>query len=281
MASAEPTAPHDAAALESIARQLRLSILDITHHAGCGHTGGSLSAVEILTALYFHIMRIDPSRPDWPDRDRLVLSKGHITPGYYATLCKRGFFPEATLATYDQVDSILQGHPDMRKTPGVDMSTGSLGQGLSVGIGMALGGAADGREFTTYVVMGDGELQEGQVWEAAMYAGAHRLRRLVAIVDDNQVQLAGRTAEILDLEPLGDKWRAFGWRYDECEGHDVAAVIDALERAKASSLEGPAIVVAHTVKGKGVSFMEGRSEWHARAPDDDEYERARREILSS
>jgi transketolase len=281
MTSAKTGHRSDIGELEEIARELRLAILDITHHAGCGHTGGSLSAVEILTALYFRIMHIDPSRPDMPDRDRLVLSKGHITPGYYTTLAKRGYFPEATLATYDQVNSILQGHPDMTKTPGVDMSTGSLGQGLSVGIGMALGGAADGREFTTYVVLGDGELQEGQVWEAAMYAGTHRVRRLVAVVDYNKVQLAGKTAEILDLEPLDDKWQAFGWQVGECDGHDIAAVVDALEEATRASLEGPVVVIAHTVKGKGVSFMEDAPEWHARAPNDDEYERAKQEILSS
>jgi transketolase len=281
MTSTDSVVQHDIDALVEIARELRLSIIETTHNAGCGHTGGSLSAVEILAALYFRIMNIDPARPGLPDRDRFVLSKGHITPGYYTTLAKRGYFPEATLATYDQLDSILQGHPDMRKTPGVDMSTGSLGQGLSVGIGMALGGAADGLEFTTYVVMGDGELQEGQVWEAAMYAGTHRLKGLVAVVDYNKVQLAGKTAEILDLEPLSDKWRAFGWRVEECDGHDMAEVVEALERATESSREGPVIVIAHTVKGKGVSFMEDRPEWHARAPNDEEYEQAKREIQSS
>jgi transketolase len=270
----------EVAELERIARELRLSIISTTHAAGCGHTGGSLSSVEILTALYFRIMNIDPARPDLPDRDRFILSKGHSTPGYYAALAKRGYFPESALATFDQVGSILQGHPDMTKTPGVDMSTGSLGQGLSVGIGMALGGTANGQEFTTYVVLGDGELQEGQVWEAAMYASARRVQRLVAVVDYNKVQLVGPTAEVLCLEPLSDKWQAFGWLVAECDGHDMSAVVKALDWATVSSRHRPAVVIAHTVKGKGVSFMEGSFEWHGKAPNDDEYERARQELLS-
>jgi transketolase len=268
------------AALERVAREIRLSIIRTTHAAGCGHTGGSLSEVEILTALYFRIMNIDPSRPGMPDRDRFILSKGHSTPGYYSVLARRGYFPESVLETFDRVGSMLQGHPDMRKTPGVDMSTGSLGQGLSVGIGMALGGAANRQSFMTWVLLGDGELQEGQVWEAAMYAGSHRVRRLVAVVDLNRVQLVGRTAEVLDLEPLADKWRAFGWQVRECDGHVMAEVIEALEAAKADSLEGPSVVIAHTVKGKGVSFMEGRYEWHGKAPNDEEYEKAFRELSS-
>jgi len=273
--------PERIAALEEIARDIRVSIIRTTHHAGCGHTGGSLSEVEVLTALYFELMNIDPARPDWTERDRFVLSKGHCTPGYYATLAKRGYFSEDLLATFDQVDSLLQGHPDMRKTPGVDMSTGSLGQGLSVGIGMLLGGEANGQDFQTYVLLGCGEIQEGQVWEAAMYAGTHRVPRLVAIIDYNEVQLTGPTESVLSMRPLEDKWRAFAWEVLECDGHDVTAVVDTLGRARSLSSRKPVVVIAHTVKGKGVSFMEHNYEWHGRAPNDDEAAQAIREILSA
>jgi len=262
--------------LQDQARSVRTLIIDTISRAGCGHTGGSLSAVEILVALYFRAMRIDPRKPDRPDRDRLILSKGHASAGYYCTLARRGYFPEAKLAEFDAMDSMLQGHPCMRTTPGVDMTTGSLGQGLSVGIGMALGRDRRRMDFRVYVLMGDGELQEGQVWEAAMYAGAHKLTGLVGIVDYNKVQLAATVAETLDLEPLADKWEAFGWSVLECDGHDMAQVVAALERAK--GISGPVVVLAHTVKGKGVSFMEGRHQWHGRAPDEQEKRRALAEI---
>jgi transketolase len=273
--------PERIAALGELARELRVSIIRTTHRAGCGHTGGSLSEVEILTALYFELMNIDPARPDWPERDRFILSKGHCTPGYYSALAKRGYFSEDLLATFDEVDSLLQGHPDMRKTPGVDMSTGSLGQGLSVGIGMALGGEANGQSFQTYVLLGCGEIQEGQVWEAAMYAGNHRVPRLVAILDYNKVQLTGATESVLSLQPVVDKWSAFAWEVLECDGHDLASLLEALDRARSLSARRPVILIAHTVKGKGVSFMENRFEWHAKAPSDAEAEQAIREILSA
>jgi transketolase len=266
------------AELRHVCRQIRRSIITTIAHAGAGHTGGSLSEVEILAALYFRAMRIDPSRPQWPDRDRFILSKGHASPGYYCTLAARGYFDAALLADFDAVDSMLQGHPCMRKTPGVDMSTGSLGQGLSAGVGMILGRDQLGLDFRVYVLLGDGELQEGQIWEAAMFAGQRVVKGLIAIVDYNRVQLSGTVPGTLELEPLADKWRAFGWRVGECDGHDLAGVVEAIEQASHASASGPVVVIAHTTKGKGVSFMEGKYQWHGRAPNDEECRRALDEI---
>ncbi len=272
---------NDVQLLEQICRYIRKSIINTVADAGAGHTGGSLSEVEILVALYFHVMNIDPHKPQMPDRDRFILSKGHSSPGYYCTLANRGYFGEEKLAEFDAVDSMLQGHPCMLKTPGVDMSTGSLGQGLSAGIGMILGRDRSGLKFNVYVLMGDGELQEGQVWEAAMYAGTHRLKGLVGIVDYNKVQLSGTVEETLSLEPLADKWKAFGWHVVECDGHKIADVVAAIEKARdLSSAEGPAVVIAHTVKGKGVSFMEGKYQWHGKAPNEQERVKALAEIDS-
>lgn len=264
--------------LRSICRRLRMLIIDTVANAGVGHVGGSLSEVEILVSLYFRLMQIDPSQPMWPKRDRFILSKGHASPGYYCTLALRGYFPEERLAEFDAVDSMLQGHPCMLKTPGVDMSTGSLGQGLSAGIGMALARDLLKQQFHVYVLLGDGELQEGQVWEAAMFAGQRKIAGLTAIVDYNRVQLSETVSNILDLEPLADKWKAFGWRVLECDGHDVAAVVDTLEAARRDVAAGPTVVIAHTVKGKGVSFMEGRHQWHGRAPNDEQRREALAEI---
>lgn len=264
--------------LKQIARYIRTSIINTIADAGAGHTGGSLSEVEILVALYFRIMNIDPHKPDWPQRDRFVLSKGHASPGFYCTLANRGYFKEDRLAEFDAIDSMLQGHPCMLKTPGVDISTGSLGQGLSAGIGMALGRDKRGLTFHVYVLTGDGELQEGQVWEAAMYAGFHKLTGLITIVDYNKVQLTSPVAANLDLEPLDKKWQAFGWRTFECDGHDVAQVVATIEHARDLSRSGPVVVIAHTVKGKGVSFMAGKPEWHGKAPNDDERREALEEI---
>ena len=266
--------------LKEIAKEVRLSIIRLTNRAGCGHTGGSLSEVELLTALYFETMNIDTARPDWPGRDRFVLSKGHATPGYYAVLARRGFFPMETLDSFDELGSILQAHPDMRKTPGVDMSTGSLGQGLSVGIGMALGGKANRQAFHTFVLLGCSEHQEGQLWEAALYAGTNKVPNLVAIVDFNRVQLTGTMEDVLSSEPVADKWRAFGWEVIECDGHDIAAILCALTKAKETA-DRPVVIIAKTVKGKGVSFMENRFEWHGKAPNDEEAQRAIEELLRS
>jgi transketolase len=277
--------PSEPSQLADVARRLRGLVIETTHFAGMGHTGGSLSEADILTALFFRVMRhLDPANPRRAERDRFILSKGHATVGYYSALALRGYFPVATLATFDRLGSILQGHPDMHKTPGVDMSSGSLGQGLSCGIGMALASARlaraerPGGGFATFVLLGDGEVQEGQVWEAALFAGAQRVTRLVAIIDNNGVQLASRTADASSLEPLADKWRAFGWRTLEVDGHDVQALVETLEAAREQSERGPVAVVARTIKGKGVSFMEGSAAWHARAPNDEEFTRAMAEL---
>ena len=264
--------------LERRAKEIRYLILKTAHEAGAGHVGGSLSMAEIMTALYFNVMTIDPENPAMEERDRFILSKGHASPGYYSTLASRGYFPEEELATFDRVDSRLQAHPDMNKCPGVDYSAGSLGQGLSIGLGMARGGRDAGKNFTTFVLMGDGEIQEGQVWEAAMWGGAAKVKGIVAIVDYNKVQLAATTAATLDLEPLADKWRAFGWHVLECEGNDMGRMAETLEEAKSLSSEGPAAVLAHTVKGRGVSFMEGRFQWHGKAPNREEFHKALAEL---
>ena len=263
--------------LKRMSKEIRISIINTTHHARAGHTGGSLSEVEILTALYFEVMKINPKDAQWANRDRFILSKGHASPGYYCTLAKRGYFSEDLLKNFDHIDSLLQGHPDMRKTPGVDMSTGSLGQGISVGIGMALGGKSNCQCFYTYVLVGCGELQEGQIWEAAMYAGFHQVSRLITIVDYNKVQLSEQMDNILSTQPLADKWRSFGWRVLECDGHDIGEVVSVLYKAKEVENE-PVIVIAHTIKGKGVSFMENNYKWHGRAPDREEREKALKEI---
>ncbi|MEK7221117.1 MAG: transketolase [candidate division NC10 bacterium] len=262
--------------IQAIADRLRRRTLDMVWHAQAGHPGGSFSLAEILACLYFRVLRIDPARPDWPDRDRFILSKGHAAPIYYVALTERGFFPPETLDTYDELNSILQGHPDMH-TPGVDMASGSLGQGLSPGIGMALGARLRGKDFRVVVVLGDGEIQEGQVWEAAMAASAYRLDNLTAIVDWNKIQLSDFIEKALPMDPVPDKWRAFGWHVRECDGHDVAAILHALEELR--QVRGrPTVLLAHTVKGKGVSFMENNPAWHAKAPNEQEYLQAKTEL---
>lgn len=263
---------------KKICRYLRKSIINTIAYAGCGHMGGSLSEVEILTALYFEIMKIDPQNPDWPERDRFILSKGHCSPGYYCTLARRGYFEEEDLKSFDVVDSMLQGHPCMLKTPGVDMSTGSLGQGLSAGIGMCLGRDGRGLDYGVYVLIGDGEMQEGQNWEAIMYAGAKKTTGLVAIIDYNKVQLTGTSPEILCLDPLDAKFKAFGWEVLECDGHDIEEVVATLEKARELGKSGPVAVIAHTIKGKGVSFMEGKYQWHGKCPNEEEKKLALAEI---
>jgi len=265
------------AELKSAAKDIRLKALDMIHRVGSGHPGGSLSSADILSVLYFHHLRLDPRRPDWPERDRFVPSKGHCAPALYAALAAAGFIPAAELACFRQLGGSLQGHPDMTKTPGVDMTTGSLGHGLSVGIGMALGGKLAGQGFRTYVLIGDGECNEGQNWEAAMAAAKYKLDNLTAICDANGVQLDGTVEDIMPMEPLADKWRAFGWEVLEANGHDVGEIADVLDVA-ASVRSRPTMILAHTIKGKGVSYMEGRFEWHGRAPDDDQYRQAVREV---
>jgi transketolase len=246
------------------ANRIRQHIIEMSLSAQGGHQGGALSCAEIMAVLYFHIMRVDPARPLWPERDRLVLSKGHACLALYSALAQRGFLPESELATFDHVNSRLQGHPDMRKTPGIEISTGCLGQGLSVGVGMALGARMDHAGYRVFVVLGDGELQSGQVWEAAMAASAYHLDNLVAIVDRNHLQMDGLTEDVMPIEPLAERWRVFGWHAIETDGHDVEALDSTIGQALAVSGR-PRVVIAHTVKGKGVSFMEGNKRWHSAA----------------
>ena len=263
--------------LRKIALQIRKDVLLMTTRAGSGHPGGSLSCAEIIACLYFHHLRYDPENPKWEDRDRFILSKGHSCPAVYAALSMVGFFPRKELWTLRKIGSILQGHPDMKKTPGIEASTGSLGQGLSIGIGMALAARLDRRNYRVYVLLGDGELDEGQVWEAAMAAAHYKLDNLTAIVDYNKIQLDGPVNYIMSLEPLADKWRAFGWHVIEIDGHDVKQVLDALDAAE--EVEGrPTVIIAHTVKGKGVSFMEHQVKYHGKALTEEELERALREL---
>ena len=266
----------DVERLETQAVQIRQDIISMIHSAKAGHPGGSLSAVEMVTALYFHVMNIKPEEPQWADRDRFILSKGHSCPVLYASLARRGFFDSALLNTLLQYPSILQGHPDMNKVPGIDMSAGSLGNGLSVGVGMALSARLHHQNYMTYVMLGDGEIQEGMVWEAAMAASHHNLKNLVAIVDCNGVQINGWVNDIMTVEPLGDKWRSFGWRVVEVNGHNMKDILTALHTAK--TMRCPTVILMRTVKGKGVSFMEDDSSWHGAAPDDEQLVKAIAEI---
>ncbi|HEX6129877.1 MAG TPA: transketolase [Candidatus Limnocylindria bacterium] len=270
--------------LEEMARRIRVEIIRTVNHAQVGHVGGPLSAADILAALYFRVLRIRPDEPAWPDRDRFILSKGHSSLVQYSAMALRGYFGVDELRTFDSQGSRLQGHPDMKLLPGIDMSTGSLGMGLSAGLGMALGARFAGRDVRTFVLLGDGECQEGQVWEAAMVAARYRVDRLVAIVDHNKLQQYGWPGETADVrlppeEPgeLLAKWGAFGWRVIEADGHDMARVVAALEEA--SVPEGrPSVVIAHTVKGHGVSFMEGDYRWHSKPIKPEEFAAAMREL---
>lgn len=266
--------------LERWSNQIRIESLKCIYNAKSGHPGGSLSSAEILAVLYFDKMRIDPHNPLWPERDRFIMSKGHAAPGYYAALALRGYFPVSELATLRQFGSRLQGHPDMNKTPGVDMTSGSLGQGLSIGLGMALAARVSERKYRTYVLMGDGEVQEGQVWEAAMAASHMKVSRLIAIVDYNNVQLDGFVSEVMDIAPLAAKWRAFGWEVVEINGHAVGEVSRGLDLAIQLCEESPVVIIAKTVKGKGVSFMENKAQWHGSVPNEDEYQQAMNELSS-
>ncbi len=267
----------EVARLTEVARQIRLEVIKAVYVARAGHLGGPLSAADMLAVLYFHVMRIRPDEPAWPDRDRFILSKGHSSIGLYAAMALRGYFPVEELATFDAAHSRLQGHPDMTRLPGLDMSTGSLGMGISAGMGMALGARLTGRASRTYVMLGDGECQEGEVWEAAMAAARYGLDNLVAIIDHNKLQQYGWPGDGPDgrMPPevpgeLVAKWSAFGWRVLEADGHDVADLLRVLDLA-AHGDGRPVAVIAHTVKGKGVSFMEGRYYWHTRAIKPEEY----------
>ena len=263
--------------LQAEALALRRAILTAIHGAGSGHSGGSLSAVEILATLYGAELRVDPTNPEWPDRDRFILSKGHAAPALYAALARRGFFPESELATLRRFGSRLQGHPCRERLPGVDFSTGSLGLGLSAGIGMALAARLAGRAYRVYVLCGDGEMNEGQNWEAFMAGNKFRPSNLCVIVDRNHVQLDGPGDEIMPLGDLAAKIRAFGWNVLECDGHEPAALLEAFDAARAHA-DGPSAIVARTVKGKGVSFMEGQAAWHGKPISDDDFARAMAEL---
>jgi len=263
--------------LEKMAKRLRRHVIQMIATAGSGHPGGSLSAADIVTALYFKVMRHDPKNPQWLDRDRFVLSKGHAAPILYAALAECGYFPVEELATLRKLGSRLQGHTDRTLTPGVEMSAGSLGQGLSFGIGIALAGRLDKRDYHVYVLLGDGECEEGQVWEAAMSAPHFQLDNLTAIVDHNGIQLDGRCCDIMGIEPLADKWRAFNWHVIEIDGHDIKQILQALKKTR--EIKGkPTAIIAHTVKGKGVSFMENNVDFHGKAPNAQETEIALKEL---
>ncbi|MFO7792692.1 MAG: transketolase [Candidatus Saliniplasma sp.] len=255
--------------LEEIARKVRIHIVKSTHKAGSGHPGGSLSATDLLTTLYFHFMNHDPNNPEWEDRDRFVLSKGHAAPALYGVLAESGYFEVDELMTLRKLGSRLQGHPDMNKTPGIDASTGSLGQGLSIGAGMALAAKIDRKAHRVFVVCGDGEMQSGQIWEAAMFASHNKLDNLIAFLDRNNLQIDGSTNEVVSIEPIVSKWRSFGWHVIEINGHNLYEIIDALEEADEVE-EEPTMIIAHTVKGKGVPFMEGSLAFHGKAANDEQ-----------
>lgn len=265
------------ARLEAMARELRISDIEMLAEAGSGHPGGTLSAADVVAALFFHKLRLRPDQPDWPDRDRFVLSKGHCIPIVYAAMAKLGFFPEEELFTLRKLGTRLQGHPDRTRLPGIEASTGSLGQGLSVACGMALAAKLDGAAWRVYCMIGDGEVQAGQIWEAAMFASRHGLDNLCAILDANQVQQTGKVAETMPIEPVVAKWRAFNWHVREIDGHDMAEILDALDEAELVSGR-PTIIVSRTVKGKGVSWMELDPAWHGKAPDREQAERALAEL---
>jgi len=259
--------------LEEKARTLRVSIVKTLHKSQSGHTGGSLSAIDMITALYFHIMRHDPENPQWEERDRFILSKGHAAPAQYVALAEAGYFPKEDLMMLRRLGSHLQGHPDSKGTPGVEVCTGSLGQGLSMANGMALGLRLDKRNSRVYALLGDGELQEGQVWEAAMASAHYRIDNLCALVDANALQIDGEVERVMNVGPIGDKFKSFGWNVTEIDGHDMEAIIKALESAKLVK-EKPTAIVARTVKGKGVPRFEHKASYHGVAPNDEELSEA-------
>jgi transketolase len=280
--SPESTSPSNkfnlsTAELKEMAKKLRRHVITIIATAGSGHPGGSLSAADIITALYFKVLRHDPENPNWSERDRFILSKGHAAPILYAALAEAGYFPVAELATLRKLDSRLQGHTDRNLTPGVEMSAGSLGMGLSFAIGVALAARLDSKTYRTYVLLSDGECEEGETWEAALAAAHFKLDNLTAIVDCNGMQLSGWTRDIMNLEPLTHKWQAFGWHTIDIDGHDFDQILTACQGAE--NIKGkPTIIVARTIKGKGVSFMENNAVFHGKAPTSEEAERALKEL---
>ena len=265
--------------LKMTATRVRMGIIEATHGGKSGHPGGSLSAADVLTYLYFKEMQIDPQNPQDPDRDRFVLSKGHAAPGLYSVLAERGFFPVADLPTLRRSGSYLQGHPNMNTVPGVDMSTGSLGQGVSAAAGMALAAKMKNPDVNVYTLLGDGEIEEGQVWEAAMFANQYHLDNLVAIVDNNGLQIDGKISEVCSPEPIPEKFEAFGWHVIRMDAHDFDSIDAAMQEAE-STVGKPVVIIQKSVKGKGVSFMENQVGWHGKAPNQAEYEQAMAELTA-
>lgn len=263
--------------LKILAEELRLMALQTVNYADSGHLGGSLSVIDILTDLYFNEMNINTANPRWEERDRLVLSKGHCTPALYSVLAKRGFFPVEELRNFRTISSFLSGHAEMNLVPGVDMSTGSLGQGLSAAVGMAIAGKIDQKDYTVYAILGDGEVQEGQVWEAAMAAPNYQLDNLIVFIDNNNLQIDGELKEVMSPYPINDKFKAFGWEVRQIDGHNFEEIESAVLAAQ--GLQGkPVLILARTVKGKGVSFMENNAYWHGKVPDQEQFKKAVNEI---
>ena len=268
----------DVKELENMAKEVRRGILEEVYNAQSGHPGGSLSVADILTVLYFNELNIDEKNPKWEDRDRMVLSKGHCSPALYSCLANRGFFPIEDLKTFRKLDSYLQGHPDMNKIPGVDMTTGSLGQGLSAAVGMAITGKMDNKDYRVYCVLGDGEIEEGQIWEAAMSAKKYALDNLCVIVDNNHLQIDGTVEEVMSPYPIDEKFRSFGFEIIKIDGHNMQEILDAFEVAK--NVKGkPVCIIAKTIKGKGVSYMENQVGWHGKAPNEEQYRMAMDELV--
>jgi len=263
--------------LEERARQLRLDSVEMIHRRGSGHPGGALSAAEIMAALFFHKLRLDPQQPDWPERDRFILSKGHASAILYAALGRLGFFPMEDIKEWGSLECHLQGHPDRLKTPGVEMTSGILGHGVAIGAGLALAARMNDMSYRVYVLLGDGECQGGIVWEGVMTAAKYRLSNLTAIVDYNDVQLDGPVHEIMPMEPMADKWRACNWQVLEINGHDLRQVMEALDMA-GETHHRPTVIIAHTTKGKGVSYMENQAKWHGIAPSEEEWVQAMAEL---
>ncbi len=263
--------------LKRKATVIRKHIIDEVYHAAAGHPGGSLSCTDILTVLYFVEMRVDPKNPRWEDRDRFVLSKGHCAPALYGTLAEKGFFPTEELVKFRNIESYLEGHPSMKTVPGVDMSTGSLGQGISAAVGMALAGKLDGKDYNVYAILGDGEIEEGQVWEACMAAAHYKLNNLIAFLDHNGLQIDGKITDVMSPEIVEDKFKAFGWKVINVNGHDYVQIIEAIEEAKKTK-DKPVMIVADTIKGKDVSFMENAAGWHGTPPNKEQRDQAIAEL---
>ena len=263
--------------LKKMAKQIRKDIIDQVYFAKSGHPGGSLSIADIMTALYFSELRVDEKNPRWEERDRLVLSKGHCSPALYATLAERGFFEKENLKMFRKIDGILQGHPDLNKVPGVDMTSGSLGQGLSVANGMAISAKMEKKDYRVYCVLGDGEIEEGQVWEAAMTSNKYKLDNLCVIVDNNNLQIDGTIEEVMSSYPIDKKFESFGFNVIVIDGHNFEDILNAFEKAK-NTKNMPTCIVAKTIKGKGISFMENKAEWHGKAPNEEQYMQALKEL---